>query len=197
MNILIFDTETSGFHSKTLAADHPDQGHMMQLACSLINEKGQVFTDFVTLVEPEVTYLVNAGAFAQHHIEYADCVERGMKLDVVLDVFDQLYQVADLVVAHNLAFDSKILNNARALAGRPELAWNTPKHFCTMEAMTPICRLPAKFKGTEFKWPKLEEAHEYCFKTKHEKAHDAMGDVKATTKVWLWLQEKKQQTVTV
>ena len=188
--ILIFDTETSGTTSKSLAADHPDQGHLMQLACLLVDEIGREHAQFYSLVYPEVNYVVNPGAFAAHGIERSLCELQGLPLKVALSVFTELYQVADVVVAHNLKFDKGIIDTAVALASWSH-NWDATKHYCTMEAMTPICRLPAKFKGTEFKWPKLAEAYKHCFKTEMTNAHDALGDVRATSQVWLWLQSQK------
>lgn len=187
---LIFDTETSGVTSKTLAADHPDQGHVMQLAALLVDELGTEKASFYTLVYPEVNYIVNPGAFAAHGIERNKCEAIGLPLKAVLAVFSELYEIADTVVAHNLKFDKGIIDTAIALTSWSH-NWNATKHFCTMEAMTPICRLPAKWKGTEFKWPKLEEAYRHCFKTEMTKAHDALGDVRATSQVYLWLQSQK------
>ena len=191
LTTLIFDTETSSVTNKSLAADHPDQGQLMQFAALLIDEQGKELSSFYSLVYPEINYNVNPGAFAAHGINKSDCEIIGVPLKVVLSVFAELYEVANNVVAHNLKFDKGIIETACGVAAWSH-NWNVAKHFCTMEAMTPICKLPAKWKGTEFKWPKLEEAYRHCFKTEMTKAHDALGDVRATSQVWLWLQSQQK-----
>ena len=53
-----------------------------------------------------------------------------------------------------------------------------------MKSGTEICKIPHPKWPNKFKWPKLREAHEVLCGCVLEKAHDALGDVKATAKIW-------------
>lgn len=100
---------------------------------------------------------------------------------------------ADLVVAHNMAFDSLM---AAVCMARHELhaeveVWNAKTKFCTMQASTPILKLPGR-RG-DFKWPNLQEAHVFFCGQKFEGAHDAMEDVRACRRVYYRLLEFQQK----
>jgi len=58
-----------------------------------------------------------------------------------------------------------------------------------MQLMTPICKLPSQRQT--FKWPKLQEAYNFCFKEDFKGAHDALSDVRATARVLRWLVDNR------
>ena len=91
-----------------------------------------------------------------------------------------------LNVAHNLDFDYFILSGEteRCLMRLPDR-----DEFCTMKAMTPVCKLPGSYD--DFKWPKLQEAHKHAFGAEFDGAHDALADVRACMKVYFWLKNNK------
>ncbi len=48
---------------------------------------------------------------------------------------------------------------------------------------TDILKIPSR-KGSGYKWPKLEELHNFLFKEGFDGAHDALNDVMATSKCY-------------
>lgn len=70
-------------------------------------------------------------------------------------------------------------------------SWATPiDKFCTMKAMTPVCKLHGNYG--DFKWPKLQEAHKHAFGVEFDGAHDALADVRACARVYRWLMEQRK-----
>jgi hypothetical protein len=80
--------------------------------------------------------------------------------NAALDVFCDMVMAAETVVAHNIEFDVKIINNAaRLLSGNPKIdVFGDKNQFCTMLAAVPVCKFPSKNGHKGFAWPKLEKA---------------------------------------
>lgn len=191
MKTLVFDTETSGFYDPKLNLDDPRQGRIVQLACVLLDNEFKLVNSFYSLVKPREVFIINSGAQAAHGIS-AEMVEKyGINTDTALQTFLDFYNKADCIVAHNIGFDSRMLDTELYLAENvmmQSINWQDSKHICTMREMTPICQLPSTGKfGAKFKWPKLQEAYYHCFNKNFDDAHDAMADVKATAEVFKWL----------
>lgn len=190
---LVFDTETTGFPSKDLPADHPNQAHIVQLACVVLDEQYFEVGSFYTLVKPKYWTYITEGASNAHGITKDKCEKYGMDIESVLKVFIELCRDAKFVIAHNLKFDKQMIqiDYTRMLGGVPMNTW--PQTICTMECTTNICQIAPKFKnGSTYKWPKLQEAYEFLFKETFSKAHDALADVRATARVFKWLKDNKK-----
>lgn len=188
---LIFDTETTGFPSKT--ASISAQPHIVQIAMLLVDDNLTEMGCFSTLIK-STGWTIHPGAQEKHGISVEMCNQFGVPIEYAESVFNDWYWKSNKVVAHNVAFDSQLINFERErLLGRNDYIWD--KSFCTMNAMTPICKLPPRFPGTQYKWPKLSEAYQHCFQKMFDKAHDALADVRATAQVLQWLVTNKHATL--
>jgi hypothetical protein len=87
-----------------------------------------------------------------------------------------------MLVAHNMAFDSRMMMAEMCNADLPPSLLNSLRPFCTMEAMTPIMAMPGKYGKP--KWPKLLEAHLHCFGTGIQNAHNALADTMACRAIY-------------
>ena len=165
MRVLIFDTETSGFPEKG--------GKLVQFAahiCDLSFIDTLTVQEFSTLVKcPDP---VPDEVLAIHGISQ-EMSQTGIDPKQVCQWFLGAAARADLIVAHNSAFDMKVMEYEFERAQIAERA-NTPV-FCTMKASTDLCRLPGKYG---FKWPKLAEAMDILCGVKLENAHDALADTR-------------------
>ena len=95
----------------------------------------------------------------------------------IIAVFSEMSKQCHTVVAHNLAFDLKMIElecgrnsiNCAALYLKP---------FCTMLNTIDICQIPWKRNPKKFKFPSLEEAASATLgmTLDTEKQHDAMYD---------------------
>lgn len=177
--ILVFDTETTGLVRHNLPASDPKQPMIVQLAAILYDNDANELHIMNTLVKtdgwdiPQV--VVNV-----HGITKARADAEGIPLAEVIDLFNLMVARAKLVVAHNIKFDSGVLQCAYAKLGRlaPK---GFPPGFCTMESSTQLCKLPGRGK---YKWPKLSEAYKFLFKEELPQAHDALADVRATARIY-------------
>lgn len=186
MITLVFDTETTGFPSKTLPADHPNQARIMQIAMLLLDgeqEVGCFYSHFAPVKWPTP----HSAATAAHGITLERCEQLGVFSGHALNIFDGFLNAADKVVAHNLKFDAQLIDIECGLIMSPiKYDWTAKSFACTMEILTPIMGL--KRANGAPKWPNLAEALDFCEKgAVIDNAHDALGDVRATAKVWQYL----------
>ncbi len=186
---LFFDTETTGIVNFKAPPEHESQPHLVQLGAILYDAENRVVSEINLIVKP-VGFTIPAEAAAVHGFTQERAERYGSSLRGVLSVFDALVRKADLLVAHSFDFDrtvilaelfrmrqwESLLEAKRVFADKPG--------FCTMKATTPICKLPSKFDGGDYKWPKLQEAYKHLFNEEFVGAHDAMADVRACARIY-------------
>lgn len=175
---LFFDTETSGLPKDSLALDDLAQPYMVQLGL-ILSDKDEIHHKVNLIVKADGREM-NPYAQKIHGITVERSDKVGFAPQIILNILREFLHKADLIVSHNYSFDAKIIKIACALTGDTtthELFNNTP-YFCTMKESTDICQLPKK-RGKGFKYPKLEELHEFLLNRSFENAHDALGDALA------------------
>lgn len=195
MNILFFDTETTGLWNFKADLSDPSQPSMLQLAALLYTEKAPgVFEEVASLscIIKDGYDSISKGAQDVHGLSKEFTAKCGILLSEAMVAFNSLVTIADKVICHNYDFDSKLIAKASVqllrsnpLAAKPSL--------CTMKAPKVIdfCALPSKWKPSEFKWPKLTELHEKLFGVSFADAHDALVDVTATKDCFFELLRKE------
>ncbi len=187
---LIFDTETTGFPSKGLSRNDPRQARICQLAFVLLDKNFRCLEQFSSFIKPD-GWTISAGASQATGITDEMCREKGKPMAQIIPILEHAITYnATKVVAHNIALDSRLVDIE---SQQYTYDWNHPRMVCTMQLMTPICKLPSK--RMTHKWPKLIEAYEYLFGEKFDGAHDALADVIATARVFRWLVENRHVTV--
>lgn len=194
MSILVFDTETTGMAHTRLP--HPDaaQPDIVQLAAVLYADDGAVAQSYLTVVKP-IQKAVEPGAAKVHGISPERAARDGVDAREALTRLGEMVGRADVLVAHNLAFDALVLRTAwhRALHGDFREVVTGKRAFCTMRAMTPVCAIlgPRARHKTDYKWPKLSECISFLFGETLEGAHDALVDVQACARVYFELKRRK------
>lgn len=185
---LIFDTETTGKCDFNAAPEAPQQPRMVQLAALLLNTEMEPEAEFCLTIKPD-GYAISDEVAAIHGITQARAERYGVSEKATLLLFKALCNRATTLVAHNIAFDGLIIGKACAVHG---LDFSPPAtKFCTMKAMTAICKLPGKFG--KFKWPKLEEAYRHCTGSPPIVSHNALADVYSCTTIYKWLQARRAE----
>lgn len=175
---LFFDCETTGLINFKLPIEYTPR--IVQLAALLTDENGLEYGSMNHIVKPS-GYTIPYEAAKIHGITNEIALEKGIGIVEVVNVFRQLFDLADVMIAYNYAYDSRII---AAEAWRLGIMLQEKEQFCIMLAMTKICKIPhAKWKN-RMKWPKLQEAYEWCFGKKFDKAHDALADVRACRDVY-------------
>lgn len=191
--ILFFDTETTGFFDDRLPVDHEAQPYIVQLAAQLCDDNGDPVAGFSFIVDPGISsgLGIPERAAAVHGITNERAVQFGVSAEFALSAFTHLYQRSDLICAHNIKFDKGVIEVAIARHYGRTMPLRKPL-FCTMEAASPIIKLPPteKMRAAGFdkpKPPKLEECIKHFFNEEMDGAHDAMVDLIACRRVYLHL----------
>ena len=190
---LIFDTETSGLPLWSESPEHPKQARIVQLGCLLLDEKFNEVNSFCTLIKPD-GWTIDPKAENQHHISLDMCERYGVSPEHALTMFNKFYEMSSKRVAHNIKFDSFLLNVEIALIGSPILNFDLSKNcFCTMLSSTNVCKIPnISGHGGKYKWPKLSEAYQYSTgEAPLSGAHNALVDCRMTAAVLKMLIDKK------
>lgn len=189
MNVLIFDTESTG-----LPVEDKDPFHypeywprLVQLAWILTDEE-QVLDEQSFIILPE-GFSIPRSASDIHGITTDRAKEEGVPLKDILTLFSEVLGKADVIVGHNISFDRSVVTSeyARAKLNAPILG--LPYH-CTMKTTADVCKLPSPVRGRGFKWPTLTELHTHLFNESFDDAHDALADVRACSRCYFEL--KKQ-----
>jgi DNA polymerase-3 subunit epsilon len=180
--ILFFDTETSGMIDRKLPSEHPSQPRLVQLGALLTERDLTPRAEISLLVESEGVKF-HPKAIEVHGITEEMADHAGVPMLVALALFSNLCRRAELVVAHNMDFDAQIMAGQYHRAEKPNpLKFPHLKLECTMKALTPILKIPGRYK--DYKWPSLDESHRFFFNEGVEGAHDALADVHACARVW-------------
>lgn len=164
---LIFDIETTGL-IKLGPAPLDLQPFIIEFCGVLIDEK---FNQIAKL-----DFVVNPGRRISEEITRItglknEDVEKGLPTEKALSKIMELIERADKVVAHNIAFDAKVIDFEAKRFGK-KIKW--PQKVCTVEATE-------HFRGFRMN---LGALYEYCFGDTFPNAHRASNDVKALLKVY-------------
>lgn len=184
MKVLCVDLETTGKADFTRAPDHDRQPRIVQLAALLCDSAGKEVASLNLVIRTSVDIPQEASAI--HGITNVYAKEYGVPLFYALQVFWHLAKHADTFVAHNIEFDLFVLTGESIRMITDFVSRGT---FCTMKAMTPICKLPGKYEG-DYKWPRLTEAYRHAFNKDFDGAHDALADVRACKEIYFWLKNQ-------
>jgi len=185
----IYDTETTGFHKGKDNLGRADQPYLVQIGGILFDdETRRVLAEINLIAKPEhrgVIAKIPEQASDIHGITDAIAAEHGLPYKVVVPMFNQLIKKADRLVCHNVGFDEVIMLVAYCRCAYDQTSFRAKKHICTMKETTDLLKLPHKSGRKGNKWPSLMEAYKhYVDPEGFEGAHDAMEDVRATSKLF-------------
>lgn len=182
--ILFFDTETTGLprNYKAPVTDLANWPRVVQIAWLLTDDAGAEITSAEHIVRPD-GYEIPAESSRVHGITTERALREGAPLSEVLGATRAAIDKAAVMVAHNMAFDEKILGAEFLRAGQPNVV-EAKKRLCTMQASTDFCALPGRYG---YKWPNLQELHARLFHESFDGAHQALVDVRACARCFFEL----------
>lgn len=186
--ILFYDTETSGLPDDRRPNDLDAQPHILQLAFSLYDEARRPVFEMSTLVVLPNQAVIHEKALETHRITAELTAEYGLHPSSALRLLRFAASRAQLCVAHNEKFDLKLLNFT-ALRQNQSHPLQDRKTFCTLEAATPILKLPPtpamiKYGKGPYKAPRLSECYNFFFNEELSGAHDALVDTRGCARVF-------------
>ena len=185
---VFFDTETTGLPRswKAPVQQVNNWPRLVQIAWLVYDEVGTLLSEKQFIIKPN-GFTIPKGASDVHGITTEDAIAKGVDLLGVLHAFNEDIANNQILVAHNMSFDEKIIG-AEFIRNAIQSKLFDQERLCTMLASVNYCRIPGKYG---FKWPKLSELHIQLFGVDFEAAHDAMADIQATAKCFWELKKRK------
>jgi DNA polymerase-3 subunit epsilon len=183
---LFFDTETTGLPKNYKASVHDlnNWPRLVQLAFIGYDEKGVELFKGNRIVKP-IDYTIPTDAARIHGITTEKALSIGIDPNHVLKEFEELAANAQVLVAHNMDFDDKIVGSELLRCGAKNILAEKKK-ICTMKSSTDFCKINGPYG---YKWPKLSELYQKLFGVDFEEAHNAAADIQATAKCFWTLIE--------
>ena len=177
--ILFFDTETTGLPKKWKApvTDLDNWPRLVQLAYLVYDFDGNLIHSCNEIIKPS-GFTIPMDASNIHSITTEIANQRGSNITDVFEIFLIHLKRAKVIVAHNMAYDEKIIGSELIRLGLDNIL-DSKEKICTMESTVDLCKIDGPYG---YKWPKLEELHRFLFNHDFEGAHDAMADIQATAR---------------
>jgi len=184
---LFFDTETTGKITDYKASFKEVEKfpRITQFAWQVYNSEGKLFKSFQSLVKPDGWEVPKEEFFIKNNMSTERCEKDGRPIKPMLEQFLNELEGCKYLLAHNMNFDLPVTASEMYRLGFQ--AKNKPQKICTMQSTTDICQLPGPYG---FKWPSLQELHQFLFKCDFDGAHDASDDVTATAKCFFELKKR-------
>ncbi len=184
---LFFDTETTGLPKnwKAPLTDLANWPRLVQIAWLQYDSTGTRIVERDYIIKPQ-GFTIPPDASRIHGITTERAIEEGVALRDVLEEFSGLIDQSNVLVAHNISFDEKIVG-AEFLRENMENRLLQADKICTMDVSTDYCKLPGKYG---YKWPKLSELHFKLFNADFEEAHNASVDIDACAKCFWELKDR-------
>ena len=175
---LVFDTETTGIprDHDAPASDIGNWPRLVQIAWLLADAEGHELRSQAFIIRPE-GFVIPDGAVRVHGIDTETARQRGIEVGSALDAFATDLSEAEILVAHNVRFDERVIGAEFFRAGRKGNPIESKTRYCTMRETTDFCRIPGGPRG--YKWPTLDQLHRTLFGVGLEAAHNAVVDVRA------------------
>ena len=179
MKYLFFDTETTGL-SKT--------ANIVSIAWLMANEYGVTLHSEYHIIKPE-GWIIPEDSVKIHKITQANAERYGANINEVMDRFLWYVGESDVLVAHNIQFDQKIINNTlKFVLGKSLLLEDYKKRmFCTMTNSKEFVSKPSK--TGKFKNPTLADMYTELFGAAPTGVlHNALTDVQVMVQCFykLW-----------
>ena len=184
---LFFDTETTGLPKNWTApvTDLKNWPRMVQIAWLVYDEAGNLQAEADYIIKPQ-GYTIPAETARIHGITTEKAAAEGHDLATVLSLFQSAVQETKYLVAHNIAFDVKIVG-AEFLRNGMSNTLPAKSQLCTMEGSKEFCAIPGNYG---YKWPRLSELHKKLFHSSFSEAHNAKVDIAITAKCFWELRKK-------
>jgi len=192
MKLLFIDTETTGLPKdyKAPASKTDNWPRLVEIGYIMTDENDNNPTRRNLIAKPD-GFIIPTEASDVHGIVTKDALERGVHIRYILRELESYINQADIVIAHNYNFDSKIIGAEYHRQGMPD-PLDGKNAICTCDNQTIVdyCALPGKWPG-KFKWPKLKELFSRLYCYEFEEQHSALADIQATADCYFELKKRE------
>lgn len=194
MNILAYDTETTGLPVWKEPSESAVQPHIVEIAALLYSPTGELIDEYSALVKPD-GWTIPQETIDVHGISQEQAMDEGIPEAEALAGYLAIHARAGLRVGHNESFDARILRIAIKRYGtgatqeeRDAMAdlYKAGEAFCTCWKNKAVLAIPGP-RG--YKLPTLAEAYQHYFGTAPEVAHRARADAEACGRIYFTMQK--------
>lgn len=185
MKVIVFDTETTGLPTeRNPSITQPWKWpHIVQISYILYDTDARnmiTCQDHIINIDDSVE--ISKRSQEIHGISRSLCKRRGVDIKLALEDFNEHLRQADVVVAHNISFDKRMImveSIRNKLAQYFTIDGRRKIEFCTMKRSTELCKIEVTSKDGDkyFKYPTLTELHKKLFNITPNGVHDSMADV--------------------
>jgi len=202
MKILVFDTETSGLPPKSgiNVLESSKWPYILQLAWILYDTENNLIVDkFNSLIKIDLNIVIDPNSIKVHKITQEKLQKEGIDINIVLDKFNIILNLTDVIVGHNLMFDKNMIQVESIRNNNPiNFIQNSISisQYCTMLNSINLCKIPFANKinnnynyKSNYKYPKLSELIYFLFREENINFHDAFIDVIYTLRAYYKLQK--------
>jgi len=173
---LFFDTETTGLPSGSVS-EYQKWPRIVQIAWLLIDENRYIKSKNSYIIKPD-GYGIPSRVIKIHGITMKRALAEGVELDYALHRFLMDTNFADLLVAHNVAYDYGVIRGELLRKNIPDFLRGYSQ-FCTMTSK-PVLDYCKSFRANGSRQcPSLSELYFLLFGEKLDNAHDALIDAEA------------------
>ena len=178
MKVLVFDTETSGLPLERNGSIYQSFNwpYIVQLSYMIYDsETNQLVgleNDYIDIPNDVV---MDPESVKIHNIT-SEQLRNGISIVQALEKFNSHAEKVDLLVAHNVSFDKRML----MVEGiRNNIKVNITDTYCTMKNSINLCKIETTSRSGEkyFKYPKLSELYLKLFDVVPKNTHNALVDI--------------------
>lgn len=182
MLVLSFDTESNGLpqYGKQNPADGPDQPRIVGLAAGLFDDSIDNQIDGIDCIIKPDGWTIGEDTTAIHGLTNEICEERGFPIAGVLNQINELMDLADVIVGHNITHDLKMLRGELRRAGLPD-RYSEEDTCCTMRGFQ-------KARGGKLK--KLGVVFEEVVGVPPENEHLAQADMMMAAHIFFAMRDE-------
>jgi len=189
MIVLIFDTETTGLPPKIPINKNKEVldkwPYIVQLSYIVYDtQKHKLLGTYDWIIKLPPGVEMSTDVIKIHGITNEMSQSKGVDIQLVLTNFINSCKKADLIVAHNISFDLKMIpvemeRQLEYMAYSDFYFTIDTKLYCTMQESIDLCNLVRidKYGNKHKKFPKLSELHEYLFSVVPINLHNSLNDV--------------------
>ncbi|CAB4801206.1 MAG: 3'-5' exonuclease [Actinobacteria bacterium] len=201
MKVLAFDTETTGLpqNYNALVTDSSKWPYIIQLGFIVFDTTTKEileYSDRIIHLPNEVT--ISPESMAIHKITRERSIREGIPIRQALIEFTEAIQMSDVIIAHNLSFDKKMILAELNRQHLPNCFIHpdgfSVKEYCTMQESIQLCKVPNQNKKYaaqgQFKWPRLSELHAHLFHCEPAGTHNAIADVMICLRCYVYIHFK-------
>ena len=176
MMYLFFDTEATGLPGSP-SSDYRNWPRIVQIAWMLVDENQDVKSKNSYIIKPNGFRIPNR-VIKIHGITTEKALDEGVPVNRALHRFLMDANFADVLVAHNVAYDYGVIRGELLRNNVPDFLKNHPK-FCTMTSKQVLDFCKSFRSNGSRQCPSLSELYFLLFNEKLENAHDALTDTEA------------------